>query len=101
MTTRRKVHAETIDDVIEDIDNLHACGYSRLGAWDLGKTCDHLTVLMRMSLDGFPPELRFPWPARIIGATVIKWTLVGAGYMPRRIPLPHVSMDPVDARAEQ
>jgi hypothetical protein len=101
MTGRRKIDAKTVDDVIDDIDRLHACGYDRLGAWNLAQTCDHLTVLMRMSLDGFPPELHFPWPARIIGATLIRWMMVGFGWMPRRIPLPHVSMDPGDARAEQ
>jgi hypothetical protein len=98
---RRALKFHTIDDAIGDIDELHAGGCERLGAWDLAKTCDHLTVTMRMSLDGYPPEVRFSWPARVLGGTVIKWTLVGLGRMPRGIPLPHASMNPQDVRAEQ
>jgi hypothetical protein len=98
---RRPLKLETLDAAIAEIDRLHAAGYERVAQWDLARTCDHLTVMMRMSLDGFPPELRFSWPARTFLAPFVRWSIIGIGWMPPRIPVPHVSMDPREPRAEQ
>jgi len=98
---RRRLRFETLDAAIEEINRLHASGYERLGSWDLAKTCDHLTVTMRMSLDGFPPDTRPFWPLRILGPTVVKWSVLGLGWMPRGVPLPHPSLGVTDPRAEQ
>src|SRR5687767_287287 len=99
--TRRKLRFDSIDAAIDDIDKLHSCGYSRLGSWDLARTCDHLTLSMRMSLDGFPPDTKPFWPLRILGPTVVKWSVLGLGWMARGVPLPHLSLGIDDPRAEQ
>jgi hypothetical protein len=99
--TRRKLRYDMIDAAIADIDDLHARGYERLGMWDLSRTCDHLTLTMRMSLDGFPPDTKPFWPLRILGPTVVKWAVLGLGWMGRGAPLPHPSLAIGDPRAEQ
>ena len=97
----RRLRFDTIDAAIEEIDRLHGCGCACLGTWDLAKTCDHLTATMRMSLDGFPPDTRPVWPLRLFGPTLVKWTVLGLGRMPRGVPLPHPALDTSDPRAEQ
>ena len=97
----RRLRFDTIEAAVEEIDRLHACGYERLGTWDLARTCDHLTATMRMSLDGFPPDTRPFWPLRVLGPTVVKWSVLGLGRMPRGVPLPHPALGVTEPRAEQ
>jgi len=101
MQQRRQLRFESIDQAIDDIDNLHACGHERLGKWSLAEVCDHLTMAMRMSLDGWPADRRVPWPMRLFGATVAKWTILWFGWIPRGVPLPHGSLGNEDPRPEQ
>jgi Protein of unknown function (DUF1569) len=98
---RRRLRLATIDRAIEEIDRLHSCGYERVGTWDVARTCDHLALTMRMSLDGCPPDMRPFWPLRILGPTVVKWTVLGLGWMARGAPVPHSSLSIADPRAEQ
>ena len=98
---RRPLRLTTIDAAIDEIDRLHACGYERAGAWDLARTCDHLTLAMRMSLDGCPPDTRPFWPLRVLGPTVVKWTVLGTGWMASGVPVPHASLEIADPRAER
>jgi hypothetical protein len=98
---RRRLRFDTIDAAIDDIDNLHACGYERLGAWDLARTCDHLTMAVRMSIDGYATEARVPWPLRLFGTTVARWTILWFGWIPRNVPLPHGSLGNENPRPEQ
>ena len=97
----RRLRFNSFDAAMDEIDRLHACGCECLGTWDLAKTCDHLTVTMRMSLDGFPPDTRPFWPLRVLGPTLVKWTVLGLGRMPRGVPLPHPALGVTDPRAEQ
>lgn len=99
---RRRLRFDSIDQAIDDIDALHTCGYERLGAWDLARTCDHLTTTMRYSLDGFPPDTRPMLALKVLGPTLVKWTVLGVGWMPRGVALPHPSLDDAQSvRSEQ
>lgn len=40
---------------------------STTGNWTPGEILDHLAKLWELSLDGFPPEARVPWPMRLLG----------------------------------
>ena len=97
---RRRLELNTIDGVIEEIDRLHARGYERAAAWDLARTCDHLTVMMRWSLDGFPPEIRFNPLARALVGPVARFAIVRMGWMPRGIKAPHPALEVADVRPE-
>lgn len=55
---KRKVSFESIDDVLSDIQNLHASGYQAAGNWNLAQVCQHLNCWMGYSIDGYPKP---PW----------------------------------------
>jgi hypothetical protein len=99
---RRRLQFATFDALIDDIDDLRACGYDRAGNWDLAHVCEHLTRFMRLSLDGFPPDFRFALPLRVIGSTVVKWTTLATGWIPAGVKAPHPSLevDEDDVRPE-
>ena len=98
---RRRLELNTLDAVIDEIDRLHACGYERVASWDLARTCDHLTVMMRWSLDGFPREIRFNPVARAVVGPVARFAIVRMGWMPRGIKAPHPALDVTAPRPEQ
>ena len=58
--THRRLDFATLDDAIAETRHLQQRGYDRHGQWTLGQICHHLTIIMRGSLDGFPPELKAP-----------------------------------------
>lgn len=60
---RRSLTFRDLDDIIRDIETLHAHGYDRAGNWGLTQVCRHLADWMRFPLDGFPKN---PWPVRLI-----------------------------------
>ncbi len=59
--SRRKLHFETLSEVLRDVESLLAGGYESLGRWDLSQTCQHLADWMQFPLDGFPSQ---PAPIR-------------------------------------
>ncbi len=67
---RRRLDFRHFAQVAEDLDRLHALGYTRSGRWDLAQICEHLAVFMEMSLTGF--RFRFPWPMRVMGRSVLR-----------------------------
>ena len=49
---RRDLDLRDFDALIADAEHLLAAGYDRLGNWDLGATCRHLSISMHASIDG-------------------------------------------------
>ena len=79
---REDLWFETLDDMLNDADNLLASGYQKAGNWSLGQICWHLAGPIDQSIDGWtvkvPGIMRFaattfmrkrfltkPWPAGI------------------------------------
>jgi hypothetical protein len=54
---RRKLHFNSLDEVLADAERLVAGGSTQLGNWSLA-------LVENASIDGFP-EL-FPWPIRLL-----------------------------------
>ena len=65
---RRPLDFQTLAEVQADVSWLVEAGYDRLGDWSLAQVCDHLTLFMRQSLEGF--EFRLPLPLQWIGRRV-------------------------------
>ncbi|MBI1247844.1 DUF1569 domain-containing protein [bacterium] len=53
--SRRELHLETFEDVLKEARSLSRVGYHRVAKWSLGQICDHVSMFMNASLDGFPP----------------------------------------------
>ncbi len=83
---RRKLKFTTIDQVIAEIDRLHASGYQRLGNWSLGQMCDHIATLAEKSLAGFDTQL--PTLFRMTLGKIIFHQIVLKGRFPRGIKAP-------------
>lgn len=67
----RKLDFRSYDEILAEIDRLHAGGYSRAGQWDLAQICDHLNYFMLGSIDGH--QFRVPWLFKILfGRLVLK-----------------------------
>jgi hypothetical protein len=65
---RRQLDFRDFDSVAADIDRLHKNGYDKVGQWELCQTCDHLSTVMRMSMEGFP--FKAAWYIRLLGPLV-------------------------------
>lgn len=50
---RRELKFLDFDNVIRDVEQLQARGYSRAGNWNLAQVCGHLADWMSYPLDGF------------------------------------------------
>ena len=51
---RRELRFDSFDEVVRDVEQLHAKGYDKAGNWDLAQVCGHLTKWLSYPLDGFP-----------------------------------------------
>jgi uncharacterized protein DUF1569 len=56
---QRPLHFTDFAQVQAEVVQLHRGGYERLGKWDLGQICDHLSYFILGSLDGY--SFRVPW----------------------------------------
>jgi hypothetical protein len=71
---RRPLRFQTFDEVIADLDRLRSVGYRKAGNWSLGQICNHLAIVFRGSLDGFPGA-KAPWYLRLVAPVATWWTL--------------------------
>jgi len=62
---RRRLHFDTLDEIVDDVRHLHESGYEILGQWTLGQCCDHLVAAMLIGLDG--TDIRVNPLVRMIG----------------------------------
>lgn len=67
---RRTLHFASIEDALRDAQMLadaEAAGTLKpLGNWTLGQALGHIAGWINYALDGYPPDLRPPWPVKII-----------------------------------
>ena len=82
---RRRIRFNSFDELIAEIDRLHTGGYDRVAEWDLARCCEHMTRVMRASLDGFG-HIPVPLWMRCLGRCVFKPAVLLTGRMPRRFP---------------
>jgi hypothetical protein len=83
---RRPLGFRTFDDIIADLDRLRSGGYRKTGNWDLAQICNHLSIVLRGSLDGFPgPKPR--WHMRMAGP-VVTWLMLTFRWMPTGVKIP-------------
>jgi hypothetical protein len=61
---RRRLHFESVGDVLRDAEQLAARPVRQLGNWSLGACCRHLAVVIEDSIDGF--KFRPSWPMRMV-----------------------------------
>ena len=77
---RRSLDLRDFDAVARDVDSLLAKGYRRAGNWDLAQICDHLSMTMEGSINGF--SIQVPWLVRKLVAPIFYRRIV----MTRRLP---------------
>ena len=71
---RRTLRLTSLDELLAEVDRLHAQPYRRLGNWSLGQMCVHLARLMHECIDGFtfgPPRV-VRWLAPLFKARLLR-----------------------------
>jgi hypothetical protein len=63
VTGRRTLNYATLDDLLQDAEQLAESHVDMLGNWSLGQVFSHLAITMNKSIDGFP--FRAPWVLRV------------------------------------
>ncbi len=81
---RRSLRFDNYEQVLTDVDHLHADGYQRAGNWSLSQACNHLAIVMENSLDGFPSLM--PWPIRLIARRFMLGKVLRHEVFRRRVP---------------
>lgn len=85
MAVRRALTFATLDDVLPDVERLLA-GHITVGRWSLGQICNHLTLAIRLSMDGFPDQA--PWVLRQTVGRVARWLVLAHGRIPEGVQVP-------------
>lgn len=83
---RRSLQFTDFGQVLEDVNQLHRCGYEKQGQWDLGQICDHLGAFVRGTLDGY--TFHVPWLFRFLFAGFALRRIMKTGKMPSGISSP-------------
>src|SRR5262245_4670699 len=83
---RRQLDFHDFDSVAAEIDRLQKNGYDKVGRWDLGVTCDHLSKVMQMSMEGF--GFKGPWYFRLVIGPLIKGRFFRKRTMPEGFQAP-------------
>lgn len=82
---RRALRFERIDDALEEAERLlRAEREGRLrpgGNWTLGQALGHLATWANFALDGYPPEIRPPWPVRAV-LRLVRGRIIEGGMTP-------------------
>jgi hypothetical protein len=95
MAERRTLSFASLDRVMPDVDALLE-GHRTVGNWTLGQICNHLTIWIQGSIDGFP--LMAPWVVRkTIGPIALRKILkdgrIGTGIKVQDVYLPKSDLD--------
>jgi hypothetical protein len=99
MEGQRSLTFSNLAEVMPEVDRLLK-GHQTVGQWSLGQICNHLTVAIIGSVEGFP--FKPPWIVRkTIGPFMIR-RILKKGRFPAGIKLPEkfVPKPGLDARAE-
>ncbi|MCI0459655.1 MAG: DUF1569 domain-containing protein [Gemmataceae bacterium] len=82
---RRALEFRSLDEVIVELERLHQEGYVKGGQWGLAEICNHLSVFVRGSMEGF--AARAPWYQRLFAPLLLRWML-WARRMPEGVRIP-------------
>src|SRR5436309_15260737 len=82
----RRLDFADFSEALAEIDRLHLGGYTKLGQWDLGQTCDHLTFFALGSLDG--PNYKVPWLFKVLFGRLVIRRILKKRMMKSGIPTP-------------
>jgi hypothetical protein len=74
------------DSLLADVERLHIDGYDRLGNWELAQMCDHLSLTLESSLDGF--AFKVPWIVRATFGPFLLRRVIKTGRMGDGIKVP-------------
>lgn len=71
---RRRLDFRDFESLLADVDQLHHCGCTRCGNWDLAQVCYHLARALNASMNG---SSRYkPWLVRVVlGPLILKCVL--------------------------
>jgi hypothetical protein len=99
MTARRPLRFSTLAEVMPDVDRLLS-GHTTVGSWSLGQICNHLTIGIVGSVDGY--DGRAPWLVRKTVGAFVKRQLLATGQMRTGIKVPEkfLPRPGLDDRAE-
>ena len=100
MSSRRPLEFKSLDDVMPEVAKL-LTGYSKVGNWNLGQTCNHLTKGYVGSIEGF--GFKAPWLLRHTLAPLILRNMFKTGKMREQVKVPASLLprgDHFDDRAE-
>jgi hypothetical protein len=89
---RRRLSFHSLDQVMPDVEQL-LVGHTTVGRWSLGQILNHLTLTIRLPMDGVP--VKFSWPVRRLFGPVargfafwLEWVSAGVRvpgiYLPQR-----------------
>ena len=83
---RRTLRLQSLDEAGSEAARLIAAGYDRVGAWSLAQVCEHMAIVITMSIDGFPS--RFPWPMRVVARWLYLKPILAHHVFRKRLPAP-------------
>ena len=101
---RRQLRFDTIDEALAEAERLVIAErdgqLARAGNWPLGQTLGHLATWANLALDGYPPEVRAPWPVRAV-ARLMRNRILSKGMMAGvkvgKLPGGTLGLEPVSA----
>ena len=83
---RRTLRLHSLDEAACDAERLLVTGYDRAGNWNLGQVCEHMALVMNLSIDGFPSK--FPWPMRVVARWLYLRPILAHRVFRKRMPAP-------------
>ena len=91
-TCRRRLHFSSLAEAASDARELQD-GYLRCGRWSLAQVCDHLSLFMTYSIEGFPGR-RLPGPIGFALRTMLLNDWMMRRPMPSGMPAPDYLQPP-------
>lgn len=95
----RLADLDALEDELDRIGEAHEAGTLRhAGNWTPGQVLEHVSILWRCALDGFPASA--PWPIRLLGRTILKPIALRGGSAPAGVKIPSSAsfLRPADGR---
>ena len=80
VTGRRKLHFDSVDEILADPERLAEKGYRKLGNWSLGQIAKHLAKGMRDGLDG--ADYKPFWLVSFVAKNFLKKRLLSKTFSP-------------------
>jgi hypothetical protein len=81
VSERRKVHYDSLRDLVTDVDKLAAGNVRTVGNRDFGQILRHLSLVMNNSIDGKSSALGIAWYIRI-AARLLRKRILARGLRP-------------------